>query len=239
MKGVVILANAEDLQGIVFGELTVIRRNGSNKQNRAMWLCKCSCGKEKTIASHDLKHGTVSCGHIAAEVRRENFMKGWERNRINGLESKKKKLENKKPKLRKQHKRLSSIFNGMRSRCYFPNHMHYENYGGRGIKISKDWLNNYFDFEDWALKSGYADNLSIDRIDNDGDYTPNNCRWATAITQMNNRRNNHHVEIEGETKTIAQWCREYNLNWTTFRQRLDSGKEGKELLQPVEGDNNG
>lgn len=235
------MARAENLKGMRFGNLVVVERSGSNKQYRAMWLCKCDCGEEKRIASHDLKHGgTISCGCVGRIKRMENMKKGAANSRKIGSENRAKKLEEKKmkPKPRVMHRRLANIWNAMKSRCYNNNHVGYENYGGRGIMICKEWLEDYFEFEDWALSNGYDNDLTIDRIDNDGGYSPENCRWSTYEEQMNNRRDNNFVTINGETKTIAQWAREYDLAWSTIKQRVVTGKPDDEILARPEGETN-
>ena len=237
------MAHAENLEGRIFGELTVIRRNGSNNQNRAMWLCRCSCGVEKTIASHDLKHGTVACGHKRREAGLVNIIKAQKAREpmIKEIKDKKASIKKEKQAMKPQpkHRRLAKIYEGMNARCYNPNHIAYKNYNGRGISICDEWLNDYYKFEEWALNNGYKDTLSIDRIDNDGNYEPSNCRWATPLQQTNNMRNNVIIEIDGVAKTLPQWAREYGINKSTIRMRMFYGKTGRELIKPVERKSNG
>jgi hypothetical protein len=111
----------------------------------------------------------------------------------------------------------------MINRCANPNADNYRFYGGRGIKVAQEWLENSKSFVEWALKNGYKENLEIDRIDNDGDYTPQNCRWVTRLKNANNKRNNHYITYNGETKTIAQWALFINLKSSTLQVRLNRG----------------
>ena len=104
------------------------------------------------------------------------------------------------------YKRIHSIWLNMKARCNNPNRPKYPRYGGRGIKICNEWLESYENFRDWAMANGYRDDLSIDRIDVNGNYEPNNCRWTDMKTQQRNRRNNHLVTFNNETKCITEWA---------------------------------
>jgi hypothetical protein len=106
----------------------------------------------------------------------------------------------------------------------------YSSYGKRNISVCKEWKDNFVSFKDWALKNGYADNLTIDRIDNNGDYEPNNCRWATYTQQENNRSNNTKVTIGKETYTLAEWSRKIGICSATISNRLKSGWSDSELF---------
>lgn len=119
--------------------------------------------------------------------------------------------------------RLYGIWTGIKGRTQNHNNKCYKNYGGRGITVCDEWENSYEAFRDWALANGYQDDLTIDRIDNDGNYCPENCRWVDRITQNNNRRSNHFITHNGETKTITQWARETGLNSQIISGRLKLG----------------
>ena len=119
--------------------------------------------------------------------------------------------------------RLWSIYHGMKKRCYNENCKRYKDYGGRGIKICEKWLETFDNFADWAYKNGYAENLTIDRIDNNSDYCPENCRWITNKKQCNNTRRNINIEYKGETKTLTEWCEYLGLNYYTVQKRLKNG----------------
>lgn len=122
--------------------------------------------------------------------------------------------------------RLNSIYKNMKGRCYNPHNKHYKDYGQRGITVCHDWLseNRKHDgwkrFKEWALNNGYNDSLSIDRIDNNRGYNPDNCRWVTVKEQANNRRSNVVITYHGKTQTLAQWCNDLNLDYKLTRVRI-------------------
>lgn len=129
--------------------------------------------------------------------------------------------------------RIYNIYRGMRTRCYNKKDYHYNWYGARGIKICEDWDNDFLSFYEWSINNGYQDNLTIDRIDNNKDYSPDNCRWITTQKQCNNRRNNHLVTINGETHTIMEWSRISGLDRKVIERRLKKNISGENLLLPI------
>lgn len=124
-----------------------------------------------------------------------------------------------KPKYKNNHTRLNTIYAKMMARCYNQNEKSYDVYGGAGIKVCDRWYKNYKNFKEDML-SGYSSNLTIDRIDNEKGYSPENCRWATMEEQQNNRRNNRLIEFNGEAQTIARWARKLNIKRSTLSQRF-------------------
>ena len=130
---------------------------------------------------------------------------------------------------------LYNIWCGMVSRC---KNKEYSNYGGRGIKVCEEWTGNhgFENFYEWAIKAGYDETKSraeqsIDRIDVDGDYCPENCRWASYVTQQNNRRNNKLIEYRGDIKTLAEWCRELEIGYSKTELRLSRGWSVKDAFE--------
>ena len=130
----------------------------------------------------------------------------------------------------KYHTRLYNIYRGMKDRCYYKSHNRYNYYGGRGISICGEWLNDFMAFYTWAIDNGYDDNLTIDRIDVNGNYEPCNCRWLTPKEQSNNRRSNVYLTYNNKTQTIKQWAEELGINYKCLWKRHKLGWSDKECL---------
>lgn len=120
-----------------------------------------------------------------------------------------------------RHSRIYSIWCDMKRRCYNKKRKNFKNYGGRGITVCNEWKNNFLSFYNWSIKNGYKDNLTIDRIDVNGNYEPSNCMWANKKAQNNNKRTNHYITYSGKTKTLKQWSEELNLNYDALRNRIN------------------
>ena len=118
--------------------------------------------------------------------------------------------------------RLHKIWESMQARCEYKKHPHYHNYGGRGIVVCEDWR-DYLCFRKWALNNGYNNELTIDRVDNDGDYEPSNCRWISIKKQQNNKRNNRIITAHGESRTVSEWSGVTGIGKTTIKERLNAG----------------
>lgn len=176
--------------GEKYGRLTVL--NFSRKYKGIYyWFCRCDCGKIKELSIQDLKSGnTKSCGCL----RKENPS----RIKINNLSG----------------TRIHKIYHNMKTRCFNQKSERYKDYGERGIKICDEWLGKFVGFNnfcDWAFKNGYNENLTLDRIDNDGNYCPENCRWVDMKTQRRNSRNIINITIGNETKCLKDWCCIYGI----------------------------
>ena len=207
----------KDLIGQSFNRWTVIGiSDKTNKHYDRYWLCQCSC-ESKTIREVSelslIKERSKSCGCYSKEKTTEM--------------NKERAFTDKYP----HYKRIKSIYDGMRKRCYNINKDNYDSYGGRGISICKEWLDNFMVFYNWATNNGYQDNLTIDRINNDGNYEPENCRWATQEMQDYNRRTTIYLTIDGESKTVLEWEKISGLSWSVLWQRYNkSGYRTKEEM---------
>ena len=137
-----------------------------------------------------------------------------------------------KPKYEIQNKRLYHIWNGMKHRCYNLEDKKYHRYGGRGISICDEWL-NFDNFAKWALNNGYADNLSIDRTNNDGNYKPSNCRWTNNKQQCRNRRTNIKTQYNGKEMTLIEISEITSIPYVTLNDRYHRGDRGDRLIRPV------
>lgn len=174
------------LVGKKFGKLTVIKALEERHKGKIVWLCKCDCGNYTNVMSSNLRPnskigGTNSCGCAKIEQHTKHNLSNT-----------------------KLYKTLVAI----KSRCKNPQNPSYKAYGGRGITLCDEWdgENGYERFYNWAMENGYKDGLSIDRINNDKGYTPENCRWVTQKQNTNNTRNCKRVTIEGETHTLSEWA---------------------------------
>lgn len=130
------------------------------------------------------------------------------------------------------HTRLHKIWHSMYCRCYYSSTNQYKNYGGKGIKVCEEWKHSegFINFYNWAINNGYSDELTLDRIDNEKDYCPENCRWSTPKSQSNHKTNNVFYTMNGKTQTSKQWCDEYGISQTTLNDRLKRGWTLKQAL---------
>jgi hypothetical protein len=177
-----------DISGIKFGRLTAIRPSGRTKAGAVIWECMCDCGTTKCVASGSLINGyTKSCGCYSRE-HPSNYKHGG------------------------RGKRLYEIWKSMNERCNTKTSSSYVYYGARGIKICDEWK-EFPAFREWSLSHGYTDKLTIDRINNDGNYEPINCRWATAKEQARNTSRTRYATIMGVTKPFIEWCELLGLDY--------------------------
>ena len=188
--------------GIPDSRITVIKRIGSDKHKNIIYLCKCTCGKEFTTRATSIKKGKCkSCGCLKLEMAIEECKKL----KKHGLST----------------SNLYGVWYNMKQRCYDETNMQYKNYGARGIKVCDEWRNSVESFYDWAINNGYEENLTIDRINVNGNYEPTNCRWTTVKEQCNNKTNNHLITYHGETMNLMKWSEKLGVNYYTLRSRIN------------------
>lgn len=194
-----------------FGNLVVLSHSHTNGYTRC-FLCQCDCGNQTIVAKNALTTGKqVSCGCLRNK-------------RIADLN-----------RLPNGYLRLGKIYRAMKKRCYDTKSNRYDRYGARGIKICDEWLSDINAFRKWSIENGYKDGLSIDRIDNNGDYSPNNCRWVEPTEQSNNTSRTVMIEYNGKTQTLTQWANELNIPKSTLHNRLrvHGWSVERALTQPV------
>ena len=190
-----------DLTGRKIERLTVIKRDGSQNK-KALWLCECDCGNKIRVLGASLSSGnTKSCGCLQREV----VQNVGQSNRKHGMYG----------------TRIYTIWADMKKRCLDKQDRAYKHYGARGISICKEWY-EFDNFYTWAKTSGYTDNLTLDRKDVNGDYTPDNCKWSTWKEQQNNRRSSRMITYNGETKTLSQWSDIRGIPRNTLTARINT-----------------
>lgn len=167
------------------------------------WRCRCDCGNQKVIPGCHITNGRVKS---CGCLRMKHGM---------------------------SENRLYQIWHGMKDRCLRKDGEHYPKYGGRGIYVCDEWLNSFENFRDWSFANGYQDNLSIDRKDNDGPYSPENCRWATKKEQQRNRSTTIFVTYNGETRTLTDWAEITGIKYSTLKHRMSRGISGDALFAPL------
>lgn len=191
-----------DLKGKRFGKLIVLEMQEHIVGEDVKWKCKCDCGNEIVTKGAYLRSGKKT--HCGCD----------------------------KPfSYRLTYPRLHCIWSGMKNRCNSSNYDRYKDYGGRGITVCPEWQESFEVFCKWALENGYADNLTLDRIDVNGNYEPSNCRWITMFDQMGNMRKNVYITYKGETKHLSEWCRVLNFKQATIDYRLRHGYSVEEAFE--------
>jgi hypothetical protein len=185
----------------------VLKRVENDAQQNAQWLCLCDCGNEKIIRGGSLRQGKIrSCGCLLSEKSKER-------------------MTNIATKHGHSDSPLYRVHKSMIERCYSPLSKGFKNYGGRGITVCDEWLNDFMAFYSWAVENGYQEGLEIDRKDNDGNYEPSNCRWVTPLENCQNTRKCIHIEITDLSngnkciaRTIAEASRITSVGCSTIRR---------------------
>jgi hypothetical protein len=197
MKGGEYMNKFKDITGQKFGKLTALYRLNNHKKCKyygSYWLCVCECGNLTEVYLGSLTRGNSTS--CGCSIKKHG----------------------------KSNNPLYRNWLGMKTRCCNKTDEHYEDYGERGIKVCNEWLHDFQAFYDWSMSNGYKEGLTIDRIDVNGDYEPNNCRWASRKTQARNRRSNRTFTINGETRCLSEWCEILNLNYNTVLTRINKLK---------------
>lgn len=196
---------ALNLERLKFGYLTVLQRN-PDKSPRSYWDCICYCGNTTTVSGRHLTSGnTKSCGCM----------------RYNGVSHMKHGGKN--------HP-LYATWCMMKQRCSNPKNISYPHYGGRGISVCEEWEKDFSAFLNWAIANGWAQGLSLDRIDNNKGYSPENCRWATQKEQCNNKRNNIKASFAGTTKTLTEWAESIGVSPKTLISAAHRGENPNDVV---------
>lgn len=207
----------KDLTGQKFGYLTVLEQCEKILYRHRYWKCQCKCGKIKSIDEYNLIKGkSISCGCY--------------RNKL---------VSERKSKHNMTDTRLYTIWVSMRDRCNNPNKKAYKDYGGRGIKVCDEWQNDFISFYTWAINNGYNENAksrecTIERINVDGNYEPQNCTFKNSKEQANNRRNNIIIEYNNETHTLMEWCEILGLNYKRTLRRYHIMINGSKNIKNID-----
>lgn len=217
-RGGIVIGRFQDLSGMKFGRLQPLYRTDgyidSQGRRRFKWVCRCDCGNVVEVRPDKLTSGsTQSCGCLQREIAtKQGYM-----SRQHGCSS---------DTLRE---RIYNIWTSMKERCLNPNDDAYPDYGGRGVEVYARWM-SFPDFLEWAVENGYKEDLTIDRTDVNGDYTPGNCRWATMKQQANNKRTNRRIADGGVVHTLSQWSDLTGIRAGTIASRLDRGWDTYDAL---------
>lgn len=198
----------KNLEGMRFGKLVAVEQAFSSPRG-VVWKCKCDCGNETNALCSALINGhKKSCGCFVKETASKVHTKHG-----------------------KRKERIYHIWKGITQRCNNPNQPAYPKYGGRGITVCKEWEQSFEAFYKWSMENGYNDTLTIERINVNGNYCPENCCWADYKTQQNNRTNNRLITFGGKTKTLAQWSETTGISSSALLYRIKSGWSMADVLQ--------
>lgn len=209
----------EDLTGKRFGRLVAIKPTGKANGHGVLWLCKCDCGNTKETRVQYLKSGgTRSCGCYDREVHAAIVKQSAKWNTKHG-----------QCRRTEKHHPLYGVWGTMRGRCERPNHISYKNYGAKGIKVCEEWQ-DFQTFFNWAMSHGYQRGLAIDRIDPNGNYCPENCRFLTQAENNRNRGNAIYLTINGKKQLLVDWARETGQPRARLHNRYYAGWSDYEIV---------
>lgn len=201
-----------DISGEKYGRLTPLYRVDNDKYGHTSWMCKCDCGAMKVVSTNDMRTGkSRSCGCLEKENRGLFGTRSKRTHQMKGT-------------------RLYRIWQGAKNRALNQNDKHWPDYGGRGITICDEWKTSFEAFRDWALANGYKEDLTIDRIDVNGNYCPENCRWVPQAEQQRNKRNNRYYTYNGKTQLIPAWAKEFGVTDSTIRSRIRRGEKPEKVF---------
>mgnify|MGYP007112382901 CR=1 FL=1 len=194
--------------------MVALKREEEKKNGCYLWTCKCDCGNVVLVPSGYLPR-KKSCGCLVSETASRTASTGNNR-RTHGMKGTK----------------IYHVWEVIKYRCLNENNSQWKNYGGRGITICDEWKNDFKTFYDYVSELPHygEEGYSIDRIDNDGNYEPGNCKWSTRLEQNTNKRNNIKVEYNGECRTLKEWSRDLGINYETLRNRYKANKPVEELF---------
>ena len=204
-----------DISNKKFGKLLAVKRC-TNMSGKTAWECKCDCGNITFVTTSNLTCNRIrSCGCLKIKQLLERSTTHNQRHTV-----------------------LYSVWRGLRQRCNNPKHASYHNYGGRGITVCEEWDKSFQAFYDWSYANGYSTEnqkneklkLTIDRIDNNGNYEPSNCRWVDRKTQTRNMRTTRFITFNGQNKSVSEWCEIYGIKLQTFNTRIRNGRSIEEAL---------
>jgi len=199
-----------DLTGQRFGKWTVLERVSNSAGRQAKWHCKCDCGHQAIVLGYTLRYGSShGCRFCGRKGRKPGFKHG-----LYGT-------------------KLYIVWKNMIDRCENRNNIFYKYYGARGIKVCPEWRKDVVAFYNWAISNGYKEGLSIDRIDNNGNYEPWNCRFVTRKTQCRNYRRNRRLKIGNKTKLVCEWAEQAGIKTDVLNSRIKRGVSEDRLLEPV------
>ena len=203
------MAKMIDLTGQVFGRYKVI---SFYARTPVRWNCICLCGNKRVVRSGNLKAGiSKSCGCLS----REKIIK-----------------YNTKHNLCNKHP-LYGVWKNIKQRCLNPNNPRFDYYGGRGVSICNQWVQDFISFYTWSLANGWEDGLQIDRIDNNGNYGPSNCRFTTNQINSTNRRDSHNIKVYNQTLNRSEIARKFNIPYGKLRHRLGKGQDVHQILREL------